>query len=302
MLNGSVPIPITLLNSDLPDMAVRVFAVVSSYSKNPAGCFATAEYIADVLTISRESAQRMLSALTKRGFIIEQERRRLLVGRRARPLGPREAMVMVPRLAIREILVARKFRLYSFLLYCSNVGRYVTDLDLMRVMRKDDGSPIGSGVDAKRPRPDTARRLREQLAADGWVSVADRTGRGSLYRVSTSPRLPAELTTPVINPVDNGGVVTQPGHTSVRNQVTSDGRNQVTPDTATLDLVTSDDVTGCPAVGDLQQRRESAPQTSPPGSGHRESHVESSQVARLASDAIPNRIHLLSGMGCCVRF
>ncbi|MFI6326637.1 hypothetical protein ACIBG8_54575 [Nonomuraea sp. NPDC050556] len=279
MLTGSVPIPITLLQSELPDLAVRVYAVVASYSRNPAGCFATAEYIGDVLSVERESAQRMLSALTRRGFIIEETRRGKLVGRRARELGPREHMVMVARRAIREVLSSREFRLLAYLTYCGNVGRYVTDADQTRVLRKGDGTCVSV---------DTVQRARASLRKAGWITVGERTARGTAYRGTGTPRpepvaamqaLASIITTPDPAPEVVDEAVDerpehvanpQPDHTSPRNSVTSPPRNQITPDRATLDHVNVDQVRDYPAVGDLRQRRGLVPEARPSGTGQQD--------------------------------
>ena len=194
------------------DAALAVYVKVAALAARPEGCTAAVSVLADYLAMSKSAVERALRELTRpdpAGVVEAVSIRRTLPGgtgttalRRVRRLDDGEFFVWLP-VSAAEALTPRLLRAYAILAYATIRRIPLAAGDVAELLHHHTGARAGQPLDER-----TARRLVDELAALGWVTVERRGGHQGrhAYSVHDAPLHPVGADTDDgSGPDDHGG-------------------------------------------------------------------------------------------------
>ncbi|MFG2895073.1 hypothetical protein [Streptomyces sp. NPDC048248] len=181
-----VRVPMRLVGSSAPDVALSVYMKIKALASRPEGCQARAETIASYLGLSTSSVERGLKALSlpaSDGVVELRSTRRTLRGgrgtsavRSVRPMRRSEAFVWLP-VAAAEDLTTRQLRAYAVIAYAEQMGIALTEAGLAGHLLHHSGKRAGQPITAA-----AAGEVVDGLEAAGWVTVQRRAGAQGRHR------------------------------------------------------------------------------------------------------------------------
>ncbi|CUW29661.1 helix-turn-helix domain-containing protein [Streptomyces reticuli] len=205
----TVRVPLRLVvGSQYSDAALAVYVKVAALALRPEGCTARVETLATYLGMSKSAVERALRLLTQPDPVdhlaeVTTTRRTKRGGtgdsahRTTRPLADGELWVRIPVRAA-EALTPRLLRLYALLAYATARRIPVTAAELAEMLHHHTGKQAGEHLGERQ-----TRRLVDDLAATGWLTVHRREGTQGrhLYEthrhpLRTVPAAPAEPDAP----------------------------------------------------------------------------------------------------------
>jgi len=178
----SVRVPLRLVvGAQYPDGALSVYVKVKALALRPEGCTARVTTLATYLGMSKSAVERGLRPLRHPdpvdGLTEVPTVRRTASGgtgesahRVTRPLDVGELWVCVPVRAA-EALTPRLLRVYALLAYATARRIPVTAAELGEMLHHHTGKHAGEALGERQ-----ARRLVDELAATGWLTVRRREG------------------------------------------------------------------------------------------------------------------------------
>ncbi|MFE6743885.1 hypothetical protein [Streptomyces tubercidicus] len=181
-----VRVPMRLVSSSAPDVALSVYVKVKALASRPEGCQARAETIASYLGLSKASVERGLKALSRPASdgVVElcSDRRTMRGGRgtsavrTVRPMKQKEAFVWLP-VAAAEDLTPRQLRAYAVIAYAEQMRIALTEAELAGHLLHHSGRKAGQPVTAA-----AAGEVVDGLEAARWVTVQRRAGARGRHR------------------------------------------------------------------------------------------------------------------------
>ncbi|MFJ6792030.1 hypothetical protein [Streptomyces angustmyceticus] len=181
-----IRVPMRLVASSDPDVALSVYVKVKALGARPEGCQARAETIASYLGLSKPSVERGLKALShpaSDGVVELRSERRTLRGgrgtsavRTVRPLRRGEAFVWLP-VAAAEDLTPRQLRAYAVIAYAEQMGIALTEAELAGHLLHHSGKRAGQPLTAA-----AAGEVVDGLEVARWVTVHRRAGARGRHR------------------------------------------------------------------------------------------------------------------------
>ncbi|MCZ1012651.1 hypothetical protein [Streptomyces lydicus] len=181
-----VRVPMRLVSSSAPDVALSVYVKVKALGARPEGCQARAETIASYLGLSKPSVERGLTALShpaSDGVVELRSERRTLRGgrgmsavRSVRPMHRGEAFVWLP-VAAAEDLTPRQLRAYAVIAYAEQMRIALTEAELAGQLLHHSGKRAGQPITAA-----AAGEVVDGLEAARWVTVQRRAGAQGRHR------------------------------------------------------------------------------------------------------------------------
>ncbi|WP_328743593.1 hypothetical protein OG436_39365 (plasmid) [Streptomyces caniferus] len=181
-----VRVPMRLVSSAAPDVALSVYVKVKALGARPEGCQARAETIASYLGLSKPSVERGLKALSRPasdGVIELRSQRRTMRGgrgtsavRSVRPMKQAEAFVWLP-VAAAEDLTPRQLRAYAVIAYAEQMRMALTEAELAGHLLHHSGKRAGQPITAT-----AAGEVVDGLEAARWVTVQRRAGAQGRHR------------------------------------------------------------------------------------------------------------------------
>ncbi|MFG2097238.1 hypothetical protein [Streptomyces sp. NPDC048612] len=181
-----VRVPMRLVSSSAPDVALAVYVKVKALAARPEGCQARAETIASYLGLSTASVERGLQALShpaEDGVVELRSQRRTLPGgrgtsavRTVRPMPRGETFVWLP-VAAAEDLTPRQLTAYAVIAYAEQMGIALTEAELAGHLLHHSGQKAGQPLTAA-----AAGEVVDGLEAARWVTVQRRAGARGRHR------------------------------------------------------------------------------------------------------------------------
>ncbi|MFI9080971.1 hypothetical protein ACIGW8_31635 [Streptomyces sioyaensis] len=181
-----VRVPMRLVSSSAPDVALSVYVKVKALGARPEGCQARAETIASYLGLSKPSVERGLMALSRPasdGVVELRSERRTMRGgrgtsavRSVRPMKRAEAFVWLP-VAAAEDLTPRQLRAYAVIAYAEQLRIALTEAELAGHLLHHSGKKAGQPITAV-----AAGEVVDGLEAARWVTVQRRAGAQGRHR------------------------------------------------------------------------------------------------------------------------
>ncbi|WP_329182191.1 hypothetical protein OG754_40360 (plasmid) [Streptomyces decoyicus] len=181
-----VRVPMRLVSSSAPDVALSVYVKVKALGARPEGCQARAETIASYLGLSKPSVERGLKALSRPasdGVVELRSDRRTMRGgrgtsalRSVRPMKRAEAFVWLP-VATAEDLTPRQLRAYAVIAYAEQMRITLTEAELAGHLLHHSGKKAGQPITAA-----AAGEVVDGLEAARWVTVQRRAGAQGRHR------------------------------------------------------------------------------------------------------------------------
>ncbi|MFF7705353.1 hypothetical protein [Streptomyces lydicus] len=181
-----VRVPMRLVSSSAPDVALSVYMKVKALAARPEGCQARAETIASYLGLSKPSVERGLTALSRPapdGVVELRTDRRTLHGgrgtsalRSVRPMKRSEAYVWLP-VAAAEDLTPRQLRAFAVISYAEQMRIALTEGELAGHLLHHSGKKAGQPITAA-----AAGEIVDDLEAMKWVTVQRRAGVQGRHR------------------------------------------------------------------------------------------------------------------------
>ncbi|MGW2393949.1 hypothetical protein ACWCYK_31325 [Streptomyces lydicamycinicus] len=181
-----VRVPMRLVSSSAPDVALSVYVKVKALGARPEGCQARAETIASYLGLSKPSVERGLKALShpaSDGVVELRSERRTMRGgrgtsavRSVRPMKRAEAFVWLP-VAAAEDLTPRQLRAYAVIAYAEQMRIALTEAELAGHLLHHSGKKAGQPITAA-----AAGEVVDGLEAARWVTVQRRAGAQGRHR------------------------------------------------------------------------------------------------------------------------
>ncbi|WP_262371322.1 hypothetical protein [Streptomyces sp. WAC01526] len=181
-----VRVPMRLVSSPLPDVALPVYVKVKALGARPEGCQARAETIASYLGLSKASVERGLKALSRPapdGVVELRSERRTMRGgrgtsavRSVRPMKRAETFVWLP-VAAAEELSPRQLRAYAVIAYAEQMRMALTEAELAGHLLHHSGKRAGQPLTAA-----AAGEVVDGLEAARWVTVQRRAGAQGRHR------------------------------------------------------------------------------------------------------------------------
>ncbi|MFE7236124.1 hypothetical protein ACFVAF_37030 [Streptomyces sp. NPDC057596] len=190
----TVKVPLRLvLGAQYPDAALSVYVKVKALALRPEGCTAKVSTLAAYLGMSKSAVERGLRPLARPdsadGITEVPTVRRTKSGgtgesahRVTRPLTDGELWVRIPVRAA-EALTPRLLRLYALLAYATARRIPVTAAELGQMLFHHTGQHAGESLGERQ-----ARRLVDDLAATGWLTVHRREGEQGRHAYETNDR------------------------------------------------------------------------------------------------------------------
>ncbi|MEU6376766.1 hypothetical protein [Streptomyces sp. NPDC046909] len=187
----TVRVPLRLVvGAQYPDVALSVYVKIAALALRPEGCTARVSTLAVYLGMSKSAVERGLKPLrnpdTVDGLVEIPTVRRTQRGgkgesahRVTRPLAEGELWVRIPVRAA-ESLAPRLLRLYALLAYSTARGIPVTAAELGEMLRHHTGKRAGEHLGERQ-----ARRLVDELALTGWLTVHRREGAHGRHAYET---------------------------------------------------------------------------------------------------------------------
>ncbi|MFJ4322215.1 hypothetical protein ACIP3A_03715 [Streptomyces tricolor] len=187
----SVRVPLRLVvGSQYSDAALAVYVKVAALALRPEGCTARVETLATYLGMSKSAVERALRLLARPDPVdhlteVTTTRRTKRGGtgdsahRTTRPLADGELWVRIPVRAA-EALTPRLLRLYALLAYATARSIPVTAAELGEMLHHHTGKRAGEHLGERQ-----ARRLVDDLAATGWLTVHRREGTQGRHAYET---------------------------------------------------------------------------------------------------------------------
>ncbi|QJT01768.1 helix-turn-helix domain-containing protein [Streptomyces asoensis] len=231
----SIRVPLRLVvGVQYSDAALAVYVKIAALALRPEGCTAKVSVLAEYLGMSKSAVERGLRQLAQpdplEGLTEVPTTRRTLPGgrgqsahRTVRPLADGELWVRVPVRAA-EALTPRLLRVYALLAYATARRIPVTAAELGAMLHHHTGKQTGESLGERQ-----ARRLVDELAATGWLTLHRREGeqgrhayethRSPLHAVPAAEQAPA---TPVIH--DGSGAGDHDGSLASKEDLTTDRR------------------------------------------------------------------------------
>ncbi|MFF9123205.1 hypothetical protein ACF09J_07885 [Streptomyces sp. NPDC014889] len=190
----TVKVPLRLVvGAQYPDAALSVYVKIAALALRPEGCTARVDTLAAYLGMSKSAVERGLRPLTQPdpvdGLVeVPTHRRTYRDGRgqsaerSIRPLTRGELWVRIPVRAA-EALTPRLLRLYALLAYATARRIPVTAAELGEMLYHHTGQKAGQSLGERQ-----ARRLVDELAATGWLTVHRREGQRGRHAYETNDR------------------------------------------------------------------------------------------------------------------
>ncbi|MFF9279557.1 hypothetical protein [Streptomyces griseosporeus] len=187
----TIKVPLRLVvGAQYPDAALSVYVKIAALALRPEGCTAKVATLADWLGMSKSAVERGLRPLIRPdavdGLVEVPSRRRTQRGgtgtsaeRYVRPLAEDELWVRIPVRAA-EALSPRLLRLYALLAYATARRIPVTAAELGAMLHHHTGQRAGECLGERQ-----ARRLVDDLAATGWLTVHRREGQQGRHAYET---------------------------------------------------------------------------------------------------------------------
>ncbi|MYS44079.1 hypothetical protein GTY23_23170 [Streptomyces sp. SID5998] len=187
----TIRVPLRLVvGAQYPDAALSTYVKVKALALRPEGCTARVATLATYLGMSKSSVERGLRPLRTPdpidGLVELPTTRRTRRGgtgdsahRVTRPLAPGEKWVLIPVRAA-EALPPRLLRLYAILAYATARRIPVTAAELGEMLHHHTGQKAGQHLGERQ-----ARRLIDDLAATGWLTVRRRDGEQGRHAYET---------------------------------------------------------------------------------------------------------------------
>lgn len=187
----TVKVPLRLVvGVQYPDAALSTYVKVKALALRPERCTARVVRLAEYLGMSKSSVERGLRPLTRPdsvdGIVEVPTVRRTKRGgtgesahRTVRPLAAGELWVRIPVRAA-EALTPRLLRVYALLTYATARGIPVTAAELGEQLHHHTGQRAGQHLGERQ-----ARRLVDDLAATGWLTVHRREGEQGRHAYET---------------------------------------------------------------------------------------------------------------------
>ncbi|RII06909.1 hypothetical protein DSC45_35020 [Streptomyces sp. YIM 130001] len=171
---------------DYQDVALSVYVKVKALASRPEGCQARSATIASYLGISRASAERGMTQLSRPGpgGVVElRSVRRTLPGGRGqsavrtlRPMIRVEEFVWLP-VAAAEDLTPRQLRAFALIAYAQVRGIGLTETELASGLAHHSGRRAGKSLSVT-----AAGAIVDELEAAGWLTVQRRAGARGRHR------------------------------------------------------------------------------------------------------------------------
>jgi hypothetical protein len=190
----TVKVPLRLVvGAQYPDGALSAYVKIAALALRPEGCTARVSTLAAYLGMSKSAVERGLRPLTQPdpvdGLVEVPTVRRTKSGgtgesahRVTRPLTRDELWVRIPVRAA-ETLTPRLLRLYALLAYATARRIPVTAAELGEMLRHHTGKSAGEYLGERQ-----ARRLVDELATTGWLTVRRREGEQGRHAYETNRR------------------------------------------------------------------------------------------------------------------
>lgn len=192
-----VRVPLRLVvGAQYSDAALSVYVKIAALAMRPEGCTARVETIAEYLGMSKSAVERALTQLRNPdpidGVVEVPTARRTLPGgrgqsalRTVRVPDADELFVWIPVRAA-EALAPRLLRLYALIAYAVARNIPTSAADLGEMLRHQTGKQAGEHLGERQ-----ARRLVDELAGLGWITVDHRAGHQGrhAYTVHRHPLL-----------------------------------------------------------------------------------------------------------------
>ncbi|MFF7901213.1 hypothetical protein ACFZCV_20810 [Streptomyces sp. NPDC007920] len=190
----TVKVPLRLVvGAQYPDAALSVYVKVKALALRPEGCTAKVATLAEYLGMSKSAVERGLRPLARPdsvdGLVEVPTVRRTKRGgkgesahRVTRPLADGELWVRIPVRAA-EALTPRLLRLYARLAYATARRIPVTAAELGEMLHHHTGEHAGESLGERQ-----ARRLVDELASTGWLTVHRREGEQGRHAYETNDR------------------------------------------------------------------------------------------------------------------
>lgn len=190
----TVKVPLRLVvGAQYPDAALSAYVKIAALALRPEGCTARVATLAVYLGMSKSAVERGLRPLTQPDIIdgvveVPTVRRTKRGGtgesahRVTRPLAAGELWVRIPIRAA-EALTPRLLRVYALLAYATARRVPVTAAELGEMLHHHTGQKAGQHLGERQ-----ARRLVDELAATGWLTVHRREGGQGRHAYETHRR------------------------------------------------------------------------------------------------------------------
>ncbi|MFJ3794980.1 hypothetical protein ACIPSJ_01690 [Streptomyces sp. NPDC090088] len=187
----TVKVPLRLVvGAQYPDVALSTYVKVKALSLRPEGCTARVIRLAEFLGMSKSAVERGLRPLTRPDTVdgiteVPTVRRTARGGtgesahRVTRPLAEDELWAQIPVRAA-ETLTPRLLRLYALLAYSTARRIPVTVAELGEMLHHHTGKHAGEHLGERQ-----ARRLVDELAETGWLTVHRREGEQGRHAYET---------------------------------------------------------------------------------------------------------------------
>ncbi|WP_217545606.1 hypothetical protein [Streptomyces sp. GbtcB6] len=187
----TVKVPLRLVvGAQYPDVALSTYVKVKALSLRPEGCTARVIRLAEFLGMSKSAVERGLRPLTRPDIVdgiteVPTVRRTARGGtgesahRVTRPLAEDELWAQIPVRAA-EALTPRLLRLYALLAYSTARRIPVTVAELGEMLHHHTGQRAGQCLGERQ-----ARRLVDELAESGWLTVHRREGEQGRHAYET---------------------------------------------------------------------------------------------------------------------